>query len=290
MPSIFSFSPAARLRTLGLVGALALTACADAEPVDDDKGDDSTKEPATATSKDASTKKPDAGKVSTTPDASISDPGQIKPKDAGRPVKPPEPIVDAGAPMTPATKPDGGSTVVTPPTGDGGTSVSGVAPAELEMLRQVCVDEINMYRATLSAPPLVRPTPQHELCSDQGAQKDGISKVAHGSAGAGNPCATAGNRSFPGFQSQNTCPGWPVGARGAAATIADALKGCLKQMWAEGEPAEGTEKCISDYFAGNTACFLAHGHYINMKGSSKKVSCGFYDMGKSTFWMNQDFL
>ena len=219
----------------------------------------------------------------------FSSTSKIKPRDAGKPVATvPDPVLDAGS-GSGATKPDAGSTPVTP-SGDGGASVSGVSPEELEMLRTVCVDEINMYRATLMAPPLVRPTPQHELCSDQGAQKDGISKMAHGSAGAGNPCATAGMRGFPGFQSQNTCPGWPVGARGAAGTIADALKGCLKQMWAEGEPPEGTDKCISDYFAGNTKCFLAHGHYINMKGGSKKVSCGFYDMGKSTFWMNQDFL
>ena len=289
MSPIFCFARAPGLRTLCLAGALALLACGSdpAEPTGEE-GSESTDEPAKGTKDDASTRKPDAGTGTTKSDAGISDPGQIKPKDAGKPpVKEPEPVADAGSTTTP--KPDGGSTPVTPPSGDGGTSVSGVAPAELEMLRQVCLDEINMYRATLSAPPMARPTPQHELCSDQGAQKDGLSKVAHGSAGSGNPCATAGQRGFPGFSSQNTCPGYPVGARGAA-TIADALKGCLKQMWAEGEPPEGTEKCISDYRAGNTKCFLAHGHYINMKGSSKKVSCGFYDMGKSTFWMNQDFL
>lgn len=281
--------PSVVLRTLCLAGALALVACGEtAAPAPDDEKTD--EDPTTETEKDASTKKPDAGKTAPK-DASVSDPNQIRPRDAGKPpVKDPEPTVDAGATQT-APRGDAGTTTGTPttPSGDGGTSVSGVAPAELEMLRQVCVDEINMYRATLSLPPIARPTPQHEACSDQGAQKDGISKMAHGSAGQGNPCATAGMRGFPGFQSQNTCPGYPVGARGAA-TIADALKGCLKQMWAEGEPPEGTEKCISDYFAGNTKCFLAHGHYINMKGSSKKVSCGFYDMGKSTFWMNQDFL
>lgn len=288
MSSPVCFSPAVVLRTFCLVGALALVACGEV-PIPERDGEDSDGDPSTETEKDASTKKPDAGKTSAAKDASVTDPNQIKPKDAGKPpVKDPEPTVDAGtAPAS--TKPDAGGTT-TPPTGDGGAGVSGVSPEELESLRKVCVDEINMYRTTLSLPPLARPTPQHEACSDQGAQKDGISKMAHGSAGAGNPCATAGNRTFPGFQSQNTCPGWPVGPRGAAATIADALKGCLKQMWAEGEPPEGTDKCISDYFAGNTKCFLAHGHYINMKGSSKKVSCGFYDMGKSTFWMNQDFL
>jgi hypothetical protein len=61
-------------------------------------------------------------------------------------------------------------------------------------------------------------------------------------------------------------------------------------MWAEGEPPEGEAKCKADYFAGQTACFLAHGHYLNMKGMFKSVSCSFYNMGKSTYWMNQDFL
>jgi hypothetical protein len=287
MPSIVYFSPAVALRTFCLVGAIGLLACSESTSPDtvDDVRDE---EPTTGSEKDASTKKPDAGKTSPK-DASISDPGQIKPRDAGKPQVTPDPTLDSGS-GAPVSRPDAGSTPVTTAGGDGGTSVSGIAPEELEMLRQVCVDEINMYRATLMLPPLVRPTPQHELCSDQGAQKDGIAKMAHGSAGSGNPCASAGMRGFPGFQAQNTCPGWPVGARGAAATIADALKGCLKQMWAEGEPAEGTDKCLADYFDGNTECFLAHGHYINMKGSSKKVSCGFYDMGKSTFWMNQDFL
>jgi hypothetical protein len=287
MPSILCFSPAAGLRTLCLASTLALVACgsgSDPEPTDKG-GDDSTDEPATATAKDASTRKQDAGKASTSSDASISDPAQIKPKDAGRPpVKEPEPIVDAGAPTTPATKPDSGSTPVTPPSGDGGTGVSGIAAADLDMLRTVCVDEINMYRAMFMLAPLTRADAQHEACSDEGAKVDGDSKQPHGWANAGYKCTSLARA---GFSAQNTCPGWPASS---ASAIASSLKMCLKQMWAEGEPPEGTDKCLSDYFAGNTACFLAHGHYINMKNSMfKKVSCSFYNMGKSTYWMNQDF-
>jgi hypothetical protein len=170
----------------------------------------------------------------------------------------------------------------------GGMSVSGIPDQELEMLRQVCVDEINMYRATLSLPPMDRATPQHELCSDRGAKKDGDSGDAHSSAGRGNPCAAAGEPFNPRFGSQNTCPGYPVGGFGSP-TIADALKGCLEQMWDEGEPPGGEEACIEAYFNGDTACFLAHGHYINMKGSSEGVSCGFYKMENGRYWMNQDF-
>lgn len=177
-------------------------------------------------------------------------------------------------------------------TGGSGTasgSVSGIADAELETLRQVCIDEINMYRSMKSLAPLPRGTPEQELCSDQGAKKDGDSGNAHSSAGTGNPCNTTGMfNAFPNFTSQNTCPGYMVGGFGSA-TIADALKQCLAQMWAEGEPPEGRAKCESDYFAGDTACFLAYGHYLNMTSDAAGVSCGFYDMGSSTYWMNQDF-
>jgi len=174
-------------------------------------------------------------------------------------------------------------------TGGGGESVSGIPDEELATLRQVCVDEINMYRATLSLPPMDRATPEQELCSDQGAKKDGDSGNAHSSAGRGNPCATGGGfNPFPGFGSQNTCPGYPVGGFGAA-TIAEALQGCLEQMWAEGEPPGGEEACIQAYFDGDTECFLAHGHYINMKGDSEGISCGFYKMENGRYWMNQDF-
>ena len=91
------------------------------------------------------------------------------------------------------------------------------------------------------------------------------------------------------MSSQNTCPGWPVGGFGGGATLEDALKKCLAQMWAEGEPAEGTQECLNKYFKGDTACFLAHGHYINMKSTTTTaVSCGFYEMSPNKFWMNQD--
>jgi hypothetical protein len=193
---------------------------------------------------------------------------------------------DSGGPR-PAT--DAGPTVVPPANvGDGG-SVSGISLEELEQLRQVCVDEINRYRATLMLPAIKRASAAHETCSDQGAMKDGVSKKAHSSAGRGNPCFNTSMPMFPGFGSQNTCPDYPVGSRGAA-TIADALKGCLKQMWAEGEPPVGEAQCIADYRAGNTACFLAHGHYLNMKNASRGVSCGFFHSGNNKYWMNQDFL
>jgi hypothetical protein len=247
-------------------------------------GDDAEAEDPGSTSpaKDASVRARDASRDArqTAVDAEVEEeeePEQTaKPsKDAGK-----DAAVDAGAlEDAAAVAPKDAGT----PAGDAGPSVSGIAAADLDRLRTVCVDEINMYRATLSLTPLTRPAAQYELCSDEGAKQDGDSKVPHGWANAGYKCSTP----VRGFSGQNTCPGWPAAN---ATAIASSLKKCLQQMWAEGEPPEGEAKCKSDYFAGKTECFLAHGHYLNMKNMFKSVSCGFYDMGKSTYWMNQDFL
>ena len=89
-----------------------------------------------------------------------------------------------------------------------------------------------------------------------------------------------------GLFAENTCPGYPVGGFGGPATLADALKGCLKQMWAEGEPPGSRQDCINDY----QGCFLKHGHYMNMSDPNNLVaSCGFYKMKSGAYWMNQDF-
>ena len=147
---------------------------------------------------------------------------------------------------------------------------------ELDEVRQYCVDYINMKRATIDLPPLRRANPEQESCSDDGAKKDGDSGRAHGSAG---DCRRVGL-----YGSQNTCPGYPVGGR-RASTLMDALRVCLDQMWAEGEPPEGFDACIAD----RTGCFLRHGHYINMVNNNGIVACGFYEMDNGRWWMNQNF-
>jgi hypothetical protein len=172
-------------------------------------------------------------------------------------------------------------TGVVVPVGDGG---------DFEAVRQVCLDTINMYRATLSLPPLTRANATLEACSDMGAKYDGDLKEGHASTkipgkgfngGPGRLCGS------PPLGPQNTCPGYPIG-RG---TLADSLKRCLKQMWDEGEPAEGVAACKAAYFMNDTKCFLAHGHWINMADpKATQVSCGFYNMGNNTYWMNQDFV
>jgi hypothetical protein len=161
--------------------------------------------------------------------------------------------------------------------GTPGTSGTGGAGGDEEFaaLRQVCVDYINMYRATLGRAPLARATAEQETCSDMGAKKDADANMPHSSAG---DCRGLGG--------QNTCPGWRVGGFGGNATLEDALKNCLDAMWDEGEPPIPVDQCIQDY----QGCFLPHGHWINMQMESYGVvACGFYKMPNGAYWMNQNF-
>jgi hypothetical protein len=190
----------------------------------------------------------------------------------------------AGAPASGGTAAAGGAA----PSGTAaGAETSGVAPDELTMLRDICVAEINMYRATVTTAmltPLKRATAEQEECSQRGAKMDGDSMQAHGAARSGLCSST-------GLSAEDTCPGWPVGGGGFGggqyATIADALKGCLKSMWQEGDPSEGRDACIKD----QSGCFQMHGHYLNMSDpNNSAVSCAFYKMSDGrSYWMNQDF-
>ena len=183
------------------------------------------------------------------------------------------------------------------PVGDGGDPYAD--------LRQVCVDTINMYRATVAGlAPLARANAAQEECSDRGAKYDGdLNKgkppnqvVGHASTHVpglgpdGGVAPLCGSVGLLGIQ--NACPGWPVGPGTGNATLADALKNCLKSMWAEGEPPEGVKACKDAYLLRQDgACFLKYGHWISMADpTNRTVSCGFYDMGGNKFWMNQDFV
>jgi hypothetical protein len=167
--------------------------------------------------------------------------------------------------------------------GSSGASIGGMTADQISMLRDACVAEINMYRATVSGlSPLMRANAQQEMCSDMGAQVDGDSMVAHGFFKMQGTCVQQ-----VGLGAQDTCPGYPVGGFGAA-TVLDALKGCLKQMWGEGAPPQGRDACQMDV----SGCFQQYGHYLNMSNpKATNVSCGFYQMkdGRS-WWMNQDFV
>jgi hypothetical protein len=169
------------------------------------------------------------------------------------------------------------------PTGTAGGGAPGASPGVDDALREACVAEINMYRAMrMDAPPLKRATPDQEACSDMGAKSDGDTMSPHGFFKMQGTCI-----SKVGLSAQDSCPGYPVGGFGAATVLA-ALQGCLKQMWAEGEPPNGRDACTQDA----SGCFQKYGHWLNMSNpKATAVSCGFYQMkdGKS-WWMNQDFV
>ncbi|HET8940060.1 MAG TPA: hypothetical protein VFN67_41750, partial [Polyangiales bacterium] len=91
----------------------------------------------------------------------------------------------AGSPATTMTAAAGGGA---PPGTAAGAETSGVPEAELAMLREICVAEINMYRAMLTDKmlmPLKRATPEQEECSQRAAKMDGDTMSAHGAFKAG---------------------------------------------------------------------------------------------------------
>ncbi len=118
---------------------------------------------------------------------------------------------------------------------------------------QLCVDTINMYRATIGLPALQRWT-EAEDCADAECVSDGMSGVPHGAFG------------MCGEGAQNECPGWP----GPPETM---ITGCLELMWNEG-PGEDFNK---------------HGHYINMSNPGyTRVACGFAEVN-GQIWSVQNF-
>jgi len=122
-----------------------------------------------------------------------------------------------------------------------------------EAATQLCVDTINMYRATLGLAALER-WKDAEACSDAQCVSDGMSGTPHGAFG------------MCGEGAQNECPGWP-------APPASMIAGCLELMWNEG-PGED---------------FAAHGHYINMSNPDyTRVACGFAEVNGQV-WSVQNF-
>ena len=133
------------------------------------------------------------------------------------------------------------------------TSTTGNPVDPYEAARQICVDTINMYRATLGLPPYARWT-DAESCSDDEAMSDLQSQTPHGAFG------------MCGEWAQNECPGWP-------GPPDQSLPDCLAQMWAEGPGQD----------------FNLHGHYINMSSEMyTRVACGFAEVN-GEFWMVQNF-
>jgi hypothetical protein len=158
------------------------------------------------------------------------------PRDAGTS---PPPKVDAG----PGPRPQ------PPPLPDAGGGEVG------NSVQDLCVAEVNRYRATLGLPPLARWTAA-EVCTEGEAKTDSQTKEAHSAFGA---CKEFG---------QCECPDWP----GPPEAI---VKNCLKSMWNEG-PENGDGK--------------QHGHYIIMSSRNyKSVACGFYQMANGRYWAIQNY-
>jgi hypothetical protein len=132
---------------------------------------------------------------------------------------------------------------------------AGAAGTGDDAAAQLCVDTINMYRATLGLAPYARWSVEQEACVSREALSDSQTNKAHGAFGM---CTE---------NAQNECPGWG----GSLTTI---VTGCLKQMWAEGPGAD----------------FNAHGHYINMSSTKyTRVACGFSTGANGKTWAAQDF-
>lgn len=118
--------------------------------------------------------------------------------------------------------------------------------------QDVCVAEINKWRATEGLPPLARWT-QAESCTDGQCKSDSETNRPHGAFGR---C---------GENAQNECPGW----NGEPEAM---IGGCLKMMWDE------------KFGSGEK------GHYENMKSTRfTKVACGFYTTPSGKIWAIQNF-
>jgi hypothetical protein len=117
---------------------------------------------------------------------------------------------------------------------------------------QICVDTINMYRATLNLPPYQRWS-ANEACATGQAQGDAAVNTPHANA------FTCGENA------QNECPGYKAGP------LEMAIVKCLAQMW-----AEGPSQMINHYEV-----------MASMKYT--KVACGFYVLPDGKMWATQDF-
>lgn len=123
--------------------------------------------------------------------------------------------------------------------------------------KQVCLDTINAYRATLGLMPVVR-SASLEAFADQGARYDSELGKAHAHFGAFSKGAVPSD-------AENAIPGWPLKSY---KTVAKVVGEGAKMMWAEGPGG---------------------GHYENIKGSHTAVGCGIYVNPAGGVWVIHDF-
>jgi hypothetical protein len=123
--------------------------------------------------------------------------------------------------------------------------------------KQLCLDTINAYRATLSLKPVAR-SASLEAFADQGARYDSERDKAHAHFGAFSKGAVPSD-------AENAIPGWPLKNY---KTVAKIVGEGAKMMWAEGPGG---------------------GHYENIKGSHTAVGCGIYVNPAGGVWIIHDF-
>jgi hypothetical protein len=156
----------------------------------------------------------------------------------------------AGVPPTPARTPAPTRSPTPTPAG----SATPTPTASATDPAQLCVDTINVHRASIGLPPYARWTAA-EACVDAQSLADSQSGVPHSAFGQ---C---------GEWAQNECPGWP-------GPPAQMIGSCLQAMWNEGPGQD----------------FGAHGHYINMTSTTyTRVACGFSVLPNGAVWAAQDF-
>jgi hypothetical protein len=156
----------------------------------------------------------------------------------------------AHPPVAAATAPAGedGAAIATDPSAPPAAASSPGDPS-LDRARDLCVSEINRYRAAIGVAPVQR-WRATEACTDDEARRDGVSKKAHGAFGS---CEE---------WEQCECPGWD----GPADTL---VVGCLKAMWDEG-PGGGHHDAMAN-------------------PENKFVSCGFHDAADGSMWAIQNY-
>ena len=156
----------------------------------------------------------------------------------------------------------GGNTV-------GGSSTAGGSTGDpYTTSRQLCVDTINSFRATLGLAPLVA-WPAINTCVDGQSTADETAATAHSAFGN---C---------GENAQDEC----LGSKNTSQLVS-----CLTSMWNEKNDAActGCDACSAAPWRTCANCdYETCGHYVNMSAQYyTQVSCGFSSLGG---WSTQDF-
>lgn len=173
--------------------------------------------------------------------------------------------------VVPADSSDTSVVVKPTPASSSSAKSSSSATGEAGDWRETCLDVINEYRATENLGPLSLAPEEKQTCTDEQAAADLAAGKGHANFGA---C---------GEGAQNSGPN--VGMR-YYPTYDDIVKKYLKMMW-EDEKALVTS---GERDPNKDEDYPYIGHYLNMKGSYKTVSCGIAvsEDGK-TGWLNIDF-